>query len=529
MDRLRALAGLILAQSRLAALALGALAATGFEPLHLWPLALLALAGLIELTARALSWKQALLTGWLFGLGHFTLADNWLAQPFVYQTEMPTWLGWLAPPLTALYLAVWPGLACAAAWRIGRQNHAALILAFAGCWTVCEWLRSWVFTGFPLNPLGTIALGGFESPGLARVLPWLGSYALSGLVCLLAGAWLIAARRRLTDWRGAALVLLPLALMLLPYSPPNQLQKGPNFTLIQPNIPQEFLNDPATYEGQFQRSAALSAPQGGAARRLVLWPESGTPYYLRDGYPAGYYAATYGQSAALARQRIGRAIGADALLLTGTVDLEIRADRAAGARNAVTVLDGSGTLRGSYAKAHLVPFGEYVPLRFLLEPLGLARFVPGAIDFWPGPGPRTLDLGRFGPDRVRAGVLICYEIVFSGQAVDREHRPDFIFNPFNDGWYGSWGPPQHLAQARLRAIEEGLPVLRATTTGISAVIDADGVVRQFIGANRAGRLDGVIPPAHQPTLFARLGNWLPLGWAIVLLALSVVASRRRRR
>ena len=524
-ERGLALLRLIQTHPRWAVLAAGVLAATGFEPLHLWPLTLLGIALLIDLIAHATSWKRVLLIGWLFGLGHFTLANSWLAQPFVYQTEMPAWLGWFAPPLTAAYLAVWPALACAAAWRIGRRNYGALVLAFSGCWIFAEWLRGWMFTGFPLSPLASVALGGFGSPGLAQVLPLVGTYALSGLVCLLAGSWLIAARRGTLDWRGAMLVVLPVGLMLLPHSAAQQAKGGTQFTLVQPNVPQELLNDPATFENQFRQSAALSAPQRGGGPRLVLWPESGTPDYLQDGYPPGYYGYTYGQDPTLARQRIGRAIGPDALLLTGAVDLELQNGRPVGARNAVTALDGSGVIRGSYAKAHLVPFGEYVPLRPLLEPIGLARLVPGDFDFWPGPGPRTLDLGRFG----KAGLQVCYEIVFSGHVVDRAHRPDYIVNPFNDGWYGAWGPPQHLAQARLRAIEEGLPVLRATTTGISAVIDADGVVRQYVLLGRAGRLEGVIPPPHPPTLFARAGNALPLGWGIVLLALSLVASRRRRR
>jgi apolipoprotein N-acyltransferase len=188
------------------------------------------------------------------------------------------------------------------------------------------------------------------------------------------------------------------------------------------------------------------------------------------------------------------------------------------------VLDATGAIRGSYAKAHLVPYGEYLPLRWLLEPLGASRLVPGSIDFLPGPGPQTLDLGAFG----KAGFQICYEIIFSGQVVDRAHRPDYLFNPSNDGWFGAWGPPQHLAQARMRAVEEGLPVLRATTTGISAVIDAQGRVLHALPRQTAGRIDGVVPPALPPTLFARLGNVLPLGWAIALLVLSLVASRRRR-
>jgi apolipoprotein N-acyltransferase len=171
-----------------------------------------------------------------------------------------------------------------------------------------------------------------------------------------------------------------------------------------------------------------------------------------------------------------------------------------------------------------VPYGEYLPLRPLLEPLGLSRLVAGTIDFIPGPGPRTLDLGVHG----RAGIQICYEIVFSGDVVDRRDRPDYIFNPSNDGWFGAFGPPQHLAQARMRAIEEGLPVLRATTTGISAVIDPRGVVRDHLPQHVAGRIDGLVPPALPPTPFARLGHWLTLGWAMLFIGLAFVALPRRR-
>ncbi len=193
-----------------------------------------------------------------------------------------------------------------------------------------------------------------------------------------------------------------------------------------------------------------------------------------------------------------------------------------GARAGIAAIDSAGRIRATYAKAHLVPYGEYVPLKWLLEPLGLARFVPGDIEFWPGPGRRTLDLGPWG----KAGMLLCYEVIFSGEVAQPGQRPDFLFNPSNDGWYGAWGPPQHLAQARLRAIEEGLPVLRSTTTGISAVIDAQGIVIQALPFGKAGRLDGVMPPPSPPTLFARLGNSLALGWAAALLILSMVASRR---
>jgi apolipoprotein N-acyltransferase len=523
MKLLHRAGSIVTAHPRLSAIALGGLAACGFQPLALWPLSLLGMAGLIHLIAQAGSARRAAVLGWLFGVGHFTIGNTWIATAFTYQANMPAWLGWIAVVLLALYLAVYPGLAALGGWLLGRRSYVALVPGFAACWIVSEWLRAWVFTGFAWNPLGVAALGPYGRPGLAALAPWLGTYALSGLVVLCAGAWLIALARWRLHWRTPALLLLPAALFLLPYYGDGT-QGLLRYTLVQPNIAQELLNEPTNFEVQFRRTAALTVSPSSAERRLVLWPESGVPDYLRDGYPPYFYReTTFAADPRLARRRIAAVAGRGSMVLTGATDLVVRQGAVVAARNVVTAIDESGAIRGSYAKAHLVPYGEYLPMRWLLEPLGLSRLVPGALDFWPGPGPRTLDLGAWG----RVGVQLCYEIVFSGQVVDRANRPAFLFNPSNDGWFGSWGPPQHLAQARLRAIEEGLPVLRATTNGISAVIDADGVVRQHLARNVAGRLDGLVPPAHAPTLFARLGNLLPLAWAALLIALSLVASRRR--
>jgi apolipoprotein N-acyltransferase len=511
-----------LARPRWLALALGVLAACGFQPLGLWPLALLALGAFLILVERAPGWRGAAFLGWLFGLAHFTFANSWIATAFTYQAQMPAVLGWVAVPLLSLYLAVYPALAAAAAKLIARRDGpVSLLLAFVGCWTVSEWLRGWVFTGFPWDPFGVVLLGPFDRPGLAALAPWMGTYALSGLAVLLGGGVVLALRER--RWVPAALAAVLLAAgMLLPAG------KGADgtlrFTLVQPDVRQQQLDEPRFYEANFQKTAALTLPRHPGTRRLVLWPESALPDYLREGYPQAYYnAETAFADPVLARRRIGRVIGAGSLLLTGAVDLKIANGRAVGAYNPVTALDASGKIVGSYDKAHLVPYGEYLALRWLLEPLGARRLVAGSIDFIPGPGPRTLDLGPWG----KAGVQICYEIVFSGQVVDRAHRPDYIFNPSNDGWFGAFGPPQHLAQARLRAIEEGLPILRSTTTGISAVIDSRGVVRDYLPQHRAGRIDGVVPPSAEPTLFSRAGNILPLAWAVVFLLLARVAIRRR--
>ena len=189
------------------------------------------------------------------------------------------------------------------------------------------------------------------------------------------------------------------------------------------------------------------------------------------------------------------------------------------------MLAPGGAVIGRYDKAHLVPYGEYLPMRELLSSIGLARLAPGDMDFAAGPGPRSIELGgQWG----RVGLQICYEIIFSGRVVDQTNRPSFIFNPSNDAWFGSWGPPQHLAMARLRAAEEGLPVIRSTPTGISAVIGADGRVLNALPWQTAGVIDADLPHATGPTLFARFGNLIPLLLGFALLIAGIAVGRTRR-
>lgn len=529
IDRLAAKVG---SWPRLSALGLGLLSATGFQPIGLWPVALLAIGLFALLAARATSGLRAFGLGWLFGVAHFTLGNSWIATAFTFQAEMPAALGWVAVPLLSLYLAVYPALAALLARAVARTGPGwAFALVFAAGWIVSEWLRSWIFTGYAWNPFAMLLLGPFDRPGLAAVAPFMGSYALSGLAVLLGCALVLLVRERNWLAGGTVAILLAAGMYLPPVAPRNAEREGQlQVTIVQPDLRQQVISDPLFYEANYARLAQLSSRlEEGATPRVVLWPESGMADYLRDGYPQRYYDRTTAlASPDYARRRLGATVGEGSVLLTGAVDLEIGPDedgrvRALGARNAVTAVSAEGEILGGYAKAHLVPYGEYLPMRDLLEPLGLSRLVAGSIDFWPGPGPRTLDLGDHG----KAGIQICYEIVFSGQVVDRGNRPDYIFNPSNDGWFGSFGPPQHLAQARMRAIEEGLPVLRATTTGISAVIDPRGVVRQYLGNHERDRIDAVVPPPAAPTLFARLGNMLSLLWAVAFLVAGLVAMRRK--
>lgn len=557
------------------ALLLGLVSATGFAPLNLWPLTLLALAAWMLLVARSPRGWRALGVGWAFGVGHFALGLGWIATAFTYQAAMPAWLGWVAVLLLSLYLGVYPALAAWGAWRIlpaparngGEAEPGAapdrdpppppsavplpvperitlsFILAFAALWTLTEWLRSWAFTGFSWNPLSAIFVPIMSILAPTRLL---GTYGMSAIVILLTGFLLSAVLRRLPAWHGALgpsfkdgtfptvilggmiavimLVAFPLLQLnmiggaIAPAQPAHA--RTTPITLVQPNIGQEDKWEGGKADANFAKLARLTAPKDDRPR-LILWPEAAIPDYLETGYPAYYYD----RSPAEARGRLTSLMNRGDVMLLGALKLEIdRTGEAVGARNAVMTVHADGSLGPRYDKSHLVPYGEYLPMRPLLSALGLSRLAPGDIDFWPGPGPRTIDLGAFG----KAGLQVCYEIIFSGQVVDRAHRPDFIFNPSNDAWFGAWGPPQHLAQARLRAIEEGLPIVRATPTGISAVIDADGRVLESIPMHRAGRIDTVLPRAHAPTPFARYGNVLPVGFALLLLLVAIAFRRRGR-
>jgi apolipoprotein N-acyltransferase len=517
------------------ALIAGGVSATGFAPLNLWPLTLLCLALLMHLVASADSGKRALLIGWLFGVGHFAIGNNWIATAFTFQANMPAWLGWIAVLMLAFYLAVYPALAFWGAWwvskRVGQKVEPspvswAFIFAFAGFWIVTEWLRSWVFTGFAWNPLGAVTLS-MNRFGFATEI---GTYGLAALPIVFAGTICLLLSKRWAQGLTTAIILAVWGNLATPQSYLKQrmgLPQQPSLTIVQPNISQIDKHTMGYEAVNFARLAQNSRPKS-AQPRLLLWPESAIPWWLEDNYPRQAYFNQPGGSAVSTRETIAKLLGPNDVLLTGADRLKFGTDgRVAGAHNAVLALNPSGDILANYEKAHLVPFGEYLALRWLLEPLGATRLVPGAIDFWPGPGPRTLDL-PFDHKRIKVGVQICYEIIFSGQVVDRKNRPDFIFNPSNDAWFGSWGPPQHLAQARLRAVEEGLPVIRSTPTGISAVISPYGRVIDSLPLGKMGRIDLELPRAKAPTLFSRHGNILPLSFAAILIALAFLPLVRRR-
>jgi apolipoprotein N-acyltransferase len=505
--------------SALIAFAVGAVSAFAFQPVGLWPLMPIALAAICELLARTRSLKRALLVGWMFGLGQFVIGLNWIATAFTYQAAMPAWLGWIAVVLLSLYLAVYPMLAAGVAWTFGRNRPAALVLGLAGVWAITEWLRGGIFTGFPWNPLAAT----FDNTHLLNATATIGTYGLSMLVVLAGGLiWLLARR----EWRWAGGIAA--ALLLLHFLPRPDVRQESDavrpIRVVQPNIGQQDKWRPGFSEIANQRLAQLSLKPGGAHPRLLFWPEAAVTNPLEDGR-AGPFRAY----AAFERARAASVVGPNEYLLTGGIALLSNDEvHVTGAANSVFVFGQGAKPVARYDKAHLVPYGEYLPMRPLLGAIGLSRLAPGDVDFQPGPGPRTIDLPGWG----KVGFQLCYEIIFSGEVVDRRNRPDFIFNPSNDAWFGSWGPPQHIAQARLRAAEEGIPVIRSTPTGISALIDAHGQILKALPWRQPGYFDTTLPPpAAEPTLFGRYGNIIPLllGFALVIAAIALGLAGRYRR
>lgn len=486
----------------------GGLAACGFAPLNLWPLALVGVAALAHVVFQSATLKRAFWMAWLWAVAHFTVGLNWIAHAFTYQDAMPHWLGYGAVVALSLYLALFPAVGMVLAkWGSG-QRPIPFGFAFAACWALSEWLRGVAFTGFAWNPLGVVSLPMAE---LSQLAPFIGTTGLSFVLALAAASlWQVA-----SGWRTTPIVTLALVLVaaVLPLPSPSTIAEpgAPTLVVVQPNFSQDVKHGPDYGPQAWARQVALTrAARTPPGPRLILWPEGAIEAPpLEDPTTAPRVAALLDPG--------------DVLMAGGVTVSRDRFGIARSATNSVFAFDATGAITGRYDKAHLVPYGEYLPMPTLLGALGLARLVPGSVYYAPGPGPRSLDVPGFG----RIGVQVCYEIIFSGEVLDRTRRPRLLFNPSNDAWFGAWGPPQHLAQARLRAREEAVPIVRSTTNGVSAIVAANGALLASIPRHQAATLVSALPPAGAPTLFSRVGNALPLGGALLILLAAVALDRRR--
>ena len=510
----------------LIAFAAGALTTLALPPLSVWPAPFLTFPILVWLIdgAAAGRWGgivSAAATGWWFGFGYFLVGLYWIGNAFLVDAKTFGWLLPFAVMLMPAGLALFTALGVALA-RLLWTRGAARVLALAVALTVAEWLRGHVLTGFPWNAFGS---------ALATPLSLAQSGALIGLWGLTFIAVFIYAspavlmddptdsRRRWLAPAVGAVVLTAMAAYgaIRLNSAPTSYVDNVRLRIMQPNLQQDDKFRYSQKQAVMDRYVALSARAGGpqstgmADVTHLIWPESAFPFFLTR------------EPDALAQ--IAALLPDGAVLITGAARAPVSVPNAAVTRayNSIYVIDHDGSVLSVYDKVHLVPFGEYLPFQDFLEGLGLMQLTKVSGGFIPGDRRRLMSAPR-APSFVP---LVCYEIIFPGAAVPRGERASWMLNVTNDGWFGmSSGPYQHFQQARLRAIEEGLPLVRAANTGISAVIDPLGRVIRSLPLGSEDVLDSSLPRPLPATLYARFGD-APVA-AIVGLAFIVVISRRSR-
>ncbi len=494
--------------------ALGLLSVLALPPFQAFPLLWLTLPGLLWLLDGVTTGRAAFALGWVFGMGWFVGGLQWIGYAFFVDAE--TFGALAVPAVLALsaFLSLYHGITL---WLLYRSQVAgvAKVVLFAAVWTLAEMARGRLFTGFPWNPLALV---------WADVLPVLqstsviGASGLSLLTVLLAAMPFTLASRRYRPFVLSLLGLGVLAGMGLARIPAHPMPTVPGviLRLVQPAIPQAQKWDPAASAEGLGRYLSMSrhGPHGQAPGAppptALIWGETAVPYAL-DGVNREV------------EHILAEALPLDnpnALLITGVARRSPVGQRPYEVWNSLQVFDHAARTLASYDKAHLVPGGEYIPLHQYIPIAAIAA----EVDYSHGPHPLTFDLPGLPP----MGALVCYEIIFPGQVVDPHRRPAWLVNLTNDGWFtGSTGPLQHFAMTRLRAIEEGLPVVRTANTGISGVIDPYGRVLATIGQGVADTLDSPLPQALLLTVYGRWGETIPLTLALLSVFVAFLLKRHR--
>lgn len=494
------------------AILLGAISALAFAPVHFVPAMAVALVGLYWLVQAAPTRRRAFNVAWFWAFGHFAAGNFWIANSFFLDMVR---FGWMVPPVIgglAAFLALYPALAGMVIWRKGDLGPARII-AFAGLWVIGEWLRGHVFTGYAWN---LVAYVWDVSPAMMQSASLWGSWGLGvfTVVIFTLPASLGSADLRLMRHARSATLLAVALLAALWAGGIWRLSgdagghvPGVKLRIVQANVSQAEKLKGGFAAQHFEKHLALTRDTPGLEQIThVIWPESAVSFLL-DRDPA-------------LRQKIAGIIPQNGALLTGTIRGWPQTGDLEQIWNSLVVMDATGEIRAQADKAHLVPLGEYVPMRKLFP--FISKLTPGAMDFSAAPGPATISV----PGAPDVGPSICYEVIFPHAVVDENHRPAWLVNITNDGWFGkSPGPYQHFTSARFRAVEEGIPLIRAANTGISGVIDAYGRIETQSTLGEIAVIDAELPVALPVTAFARFGPWVP--GMLVLVTLIPMALRRR--
>jgi apolipoprotein N-acyltransferase len=484
----------------------GAAMTLGQPPFSLPWVLFLAVPVLVWLVDAAGCPRAAALTGWGAGFGYFVTGLYWIGYAFLVDAEQFAWMMPFAVTLLPTFLGLFWAAAFAFARRIWPQGSWWRVVALAACLTLVEYARSNVLTGFPWGLPGYVWI---ETP-VMQAAAWVGPFGMTFLTLALTPLFLIG----VVECQRFASAVAIAALAGSWAAGEARLRAvlddraGPVLRVVQPNAAQTLKWQPDQAKVFYARLlAATAAPPDPALGppAAVIWPETAVTFL-----PA-YQPER--------RAEIAAAAGGAPVIL-GALYGERRED---GDRwyNSLMAILPDGSLGPRYDKHHLVPFGEYLPYEDVLGLIGLRQLVNQG-GFTPGPGPQLMEVPGLPP----FSPLICYEMIFPNAVVPDGQRPDWILQVTNDGWFGAYGgPQQHLAQARIRAIEQGLPVIRAANTGISAAIDAFGRIKMQIPLLTEGYRDIRLPGALPPTLYARLGDVS----ALSLVVLSLFLCTRRRR
>ena len=490
---------------------LGVLGASALPPLYLLPLLIPAFTGLVWLVESSPSPRRASSAGWWFGFGHAAAGLYWIA--FAFTVDAPQY-GWMAPFAIAgmaVGMALFPASAAALSRLVFDRrplSGTGRVLIFAALWTMTEWVRGWVLTGFPWNLIGTVWTA---SDAMIQMAAVTGVYGLSLLTVAVASVPAGLATPDQKTNSGWFPLVLAFAILGVVWAggqarlagASEKTVPGVQLRLVQPSIPQALKWKPDLRLGHVQKQLEMSraSSRGAPTPTHIIWAETAVPFVLS-------------RAPGLIRALAGAA-PPGGLIITGAPRATPPGVNPERVWNSLQAIDSKGRIRATYDKFHLVPFGEYIPLRGLL-PSGLfQKLTAGRQDFSSGPGLRTLELPGLPP----VSPLICYEVIFPGQVVDRKNRPQWILNLTNDAWFGrTAGPYQHFAAARLRAVEEGLPLVRVANTGISGVIDGYGRIVGQLELGQVGVLDSPLPAALAVrTPFSRYGNRI----TAVILILSM--------
>lgn len=477
----------------------GGLAALGQAPWNLWPLTVLGLALVVWLSGPVPSVRRVALLWWIAGCGYFGIALSWIIEPFLVDIRTHGWMAPFAVVLMAGGMALfWAAAAAVARWTAPGKG-AGFAAALTLCLTLAGVVRGTVFTGFPWALPGHVLIA---TPVL-HLAQIGGAILLSCLVIGFAASLPLALTRPrlgLPVWAVMGLAVWVAGQQLT--APVADTAGRPVVRLIQPNIPQDEKWDPARARDNFERLLDLTRQPG--TPDLYVWPESAVPAWL-DEVP---HLMPVLSDAARGKP------------------LVFGINRAGASRiyNSLVLLDAEGGIAEVYDKHHLVPFGEYTPLGDLLGRVGIQGLAArDGNGFSPGPGARLIDIPGIGPTLP----LICYEGIFPADIAAAPARPDVLLLITNDAWFGVVsGPYQHLAQARLRAVEQGLPMIRVANTGISAVIDPAGRLIGAIPLGEQGIRDVALPAPLPATPYARIGD-IPLTVALSV-ALILLGLRKRK-